>query len=100
MTDRSESYKVNDANGNEVVYQEFVSASNPGQSYYRTADGRWIDCWNENPEYSLGNVRIKAFTKSVSVPISKSADPFSDSPGAPQLFVIDQEDRPGSVPHF
>lgn len=74
MTDRSESYKVTDANGDEVVYQEFVSTSFPGESYYRTSNGNWIDCWNADPAKSLGNVRIKAFTKFMSYPGIKSLE--------------------------
>lgn len=100
MTDRSESYKVNDANGNEVIYQEFVSVSEPGESFYRTTDGRWIDCWNEKPEYSLGNVRIKAFTKFLSYPYAKSFAPFADSEDPLRLFHLDRNDKPAPVPHF
>ncbi len=100
MTDRSESYKVKDANGNEVVYQEFVSASEPGESFYRTEDGRWIDCWNEDPKHSLGNVRIKAFTRFAPETAAKSADPLPE-PAAPlELYRLDLMDRKPPVPNF
>ena len=101
MTDRSESYTVKDANGNEIIYQEFVSASNPGESFYQTKYGQWIDCWDPDPKLSMGNVRIKAFTRPASYPESKSAESVYDyEPSFPIFYILDQGSRPQPVPHF
>lgn len=100
MTDRSESYTVKDADEKEVTYQEFVSSSNPGESFYKTRYGQWIDCWDEDPSASLGNVRIKAFTKPVSYTAVKSADPVHRQYTAPILYPMDWNDNPRPLPHF
>ena len=42
------------------------------ESFYKNRDGSWIDCWNDDPDQSLGNVRIKAYTKFVSYSSVKS----------------------------
>ncbi len=74
LTDRSVSYTVTPTNGELFVFQELISDSHPGESWYRTAGGSWTDCWNEDPEKSLGNVRIKAFNKFHSYSVWKNAD--------------------------
>ena len=62
LTDRYVSYSVKTADGETVDFQILDSESNPGESWYKTAYGQWIDCWNADPKVSLGNIRIKAFT--------------------------------------
>ena len=103
MTDRSESFTVKDANDKEIIYQEFISASHPGESFYRAADGSWIDCWDAEPSRNLGNVRIMANTKFISYSSIKSTDTdeiitFSDAPLT--LFRIEPSDPGFTVLDF
>ena len=100
MTDRSASYTLTDANDNKVVYQEFISNSHPDESFYRLGNSNWVDCWNEDPNQSMGNVRIKAFTQFMSYSSIKSADIASKTSGFPFLYRIDRNDRPVPVPNF
>lgn len=106
MTDRSESYTVTDAKGEERIFQEFISTSNPGESFYKRNNGIWIDCWNSDPAKSLGNVRIKAFTKFTSYPSIKSLtnmnmDENTFGQTAPlNLFKIENSQTEEAVPNF
>ena len=106
MTDRSESYKVTDAKGEERIYQEFISASNPGESFYRLSDGNWIDCWNTDASKSLGNVRIKAYTKFLSFSTTKDIVNGSEgqddkNPPAPfDLYRLDNTVPSANIPNF
>ncbi len=78
LTDRSVSYSVKDAEGKEVDFQLLISESHRGESWYKTSYGQWIDCWNEVPSASLGNVRIKAFTQFNSYAGKKSTEDDPD----------------------
>ena len=105
MTDRSESFTVFNADNEKVVFQKFVSSSNPGESFYRSAKGEWIDCWDADPKTSLGNVRIKAYTRTVSTGMRKAIEiPPMDgilTDGMPQLIRLETgEERNYPVPSF
>ena len=101
MTDRSESYKTTDAKGNEVIFQEFISSSKSGESFYKNRNGSWVDCWNEDPELSLGNVRIKAYTKFVSYSSVKNpVDNLNPEEKTLQFTRIDSGDTGKSAPNF
>ena len=106
MTDRSETYKVTDARGNNLVFQEFISASNPGESFYRRSNGSWTDCWNDDPSKSLGNVRIKAFTKfssysgMKSIGVTESVKTQYDQVTPYDLYRLDDPGKPSAIPNF
>ena len=103
MTDRSESYKTTDAKGNEVIFQEFISSSKSGESFYKNRDGSWIDCWNDDPEQSLGNVRIKAYTQFVSYSSVKSPANYLDPDTGErslEFIRLGDEDTNKSAPNF
>ena len=106
MTDRSEAYKVTDAKGNNLVFQEFISASNPGESFYRRSNGSWTDCWNDDPSKSLGNVRIKAFTKfssysgMKSIGVTESVKTQYDQVTPYDLYRLDDPGKPSAIPNF
>ncbi len=103
MTDRSESYKTTDAKGKEVTFQEFISSSKSGESFYKDRNGSWVDCWNKDPELSLGNVRIKAYTKFVSYSSVKSPvdNPNQDTEEKFLQFIrLDKEDADKPAPNF
>ena len=103
MTDRSESYTTTDAKGKEVTFQEFISSSKSGESFYKNRNGAWVDCWNKDPEQSLGNVRIKAYTEFVSYSsVKKPVDSMYPDPEekALEFILLDKEDTHKPVPNF
>ena len=74
LTDRSVSYTVTPVDGELFTFQELISESHPGESWYRTSGGKWVDCFDADPTQSLGNIRIKAFTRFKSYSVNKNAD--------------------------
>lgn len=99
MTDRSVSYALNLPDGSSKVYQEMISFSNPGESFYRTGSGEWQDCWNNDPELSLGNVRIKANTEFQSFSSISKGDETENSSSQYELYRMSTP-APARVPNF
>ncbi len=62
FTDTSFVNKIKNYRGDEVISLQFISASHPKESFYYSKENGWTDCYDQNAEYNLGNVRIKAFT--------------------------------------
>ena len=59
--------EIKDSNGNNLGVASAYSAlgmsndAQKGRSFY-SSERSWIDCYNENPNYALGYLSIKAFT--------------------------------------
>lgn len=106
MTDRSESFTVIDAKGEERIFQEFINSSNPGESFYKRSNGSWTDCWNSDQANSLGNVRIKAFTQFTSYSALKSIDDINPDKNTAgqitplELYWIENSQAENFVPNF
>lgn len=95
FTDTSFVNKVKNYRGEKVTYLQFISSSHPKESFYYSKENGWTDCYDENEEYNLGNVRIKAFT------MIKTGNPkslLSDTMESNQEFLIfDQTEMPTST---
>jgi C1A family cysteine protease len=89
MTDVSYTPSTKDFKGNSVTFLQFLSHSYADDSFYFTEKAGWIDCYNEDPKKSLGNIRIKAYTN-----LNKTFDAKTPASGSQATKTLPLEQQP------